>query len=207
MILPLVPVIRLSILACSFFTFTLSIDLRPVFARDVMTTVLKATPSDRAVEQARLGKGRADPFSPLPSVKPFPVIHVEAKLESKTTKIPPPPTSEHFQVPPPPLPPSADAIAHLSNSANVSFSDLPYPPEKPNMADKLKLVGIIGDSAIFTFNDLEYRRSHKYPRTLLLGSGEGFESVNLARVDRHEVTLEEDGAHTKKTLPRIGMKN
>jgi hypothetical protein len=80
---------------------------------------------------------------------------------------------------------------------------LPEPPDKPFLADKLKLVGVLGERAVFVFSDQELRRINKWPANLALGPGDQFDSVNVVSVDEQMVTLEEDGRRSVKELETI----
>jgi hypothetical protein len=160
-----------------------------------------ATTRTQAQTQAKSLAGRSDPFSPLHEVKAFPHNNVERK----TSKLPPPPlkTVERLGLEVPPPPPGTFA-APVQNNQSLSLSELPSPPEKPTIAEKLKLVGIVGNEAIFNFSDIQFRLAHKYPETLVLKPGDRFETVNLVSVEKESVVLDEDGARCQKTLPLIG---
>lgn len=82
-------------------------------------------------------------------------------------------------------------------------SELPDPPEKPMLSEKMKLVGVLADKAFFTFTDLGLRRANKFPSTVVLANGEQFESVHLISVASNKVVLEEDGERFTKELERI----
>jgi len=80
---------------------------------------------------------------------------------------------------------------------------LPEPPSRPKLVQDLKLVGIVGQKALFVFSDPQVRKINHWPSNLTLSPGEQFESVNLISVDDHLVTLEEDGIRTVKELDQI----
>lgn len=80
---------------------------------------------------------------------------------------------------------------------------MPEPPDKPLIAEKMKLVGVLADRAFFTFTDSSLRRANKFPSTVVLANGEQFESVHLVSVDPNSVVLEEDGERITKELERI----
>jgi len=95
---------------------------------------------------------------------------------------------------PPPEPPSG---------AGLSVAELPEPPARPSIADKMKLVGIVGDRAILAFSDRELVRENKWPKMVTLGTGEQFESVKVVGVSGDSVTVEEDGERSVKTIPPV----
>lgn len=82
-------------------------------------------------------------------------------------------------------------------------NELPEPPEKPLISEKMRLVGVLADKAFFTFTDLGMRRANKFPSTVVLANGEQFESVHLISVAPNSVVLEEDGERVTKDLERI----
>jgi hypothetical protein len=126
---------------------------------------------------------------------------------SKKVHLPPPPKfSENGLLPPPPpgvVLPNTAAQATSEAGRGVTETDLPEPPEKPLIADKMKLVGLVGEKAFFTFTDSELRRANKYPSTVILATGEQFESVHLISIEKSTVVLEEDGERITKELERI----
>jgi hypothetical protein len=168
-----------------------------------------ATSRAQATEQARVGAGRNNPFSGIEGgFQPFPSHGSNAAAEVNSPKTlarkradigpfvpPPPPTAvgpaHESMVPPPPPEGSLDP------------KELPAPPDKPSLSAKLKLVGIIGDRALFTFTDPLMRDQHKWPHSISLGVGEMFENVSVVNVTPDSVTIEEDGDRSVRELPRI----
>jgi hypothetical protein len=164
--------------------------------------ILPVTTRETASERARLGAGRVDPFSPfmekeLPAGSAFATLKMK-KLTTTGTQS----REKHGFIPPPPPTVLAAPPPPTAAEPKQSFQ-LPEPPAKPRLADSMKLVGIIGQQALFVFTDKELRRVNKWPRTLALSPGEQFESVNLLSTDDHLATLEEDGVRTVKELPII----
>jgi len=159
------------------------------------------TTREQALEKARIGAGRDNPFSPITSTSDFPFgSKADVKPVKQTT-----PASSSFAktglVPPPP-PVMAGSSAVVPGEAKSNLA-LPEPPAKPRLVEALKLVGIVGQKAVFVFSDRQLRKINNWPRALLLSPGEQFESVNLISVDDHLVTLEEDGMRTTKALEEI----
>lgn len=141
--------------------------------------------------------GRSDPFSPITrGIRPFPAFGPSLKEPKKVVQhhIPPPPTS---LIPPPP--PGVPTMSE--QSTELPIEDLPPPPEKPSLAAKMRLVGIIDDRALFTLNDNDDSMTRPY--VIALKPGEQFQTVTLLSVDANGVMVEEDGARTVFTLERI----
>ncbi|HEY9679019.1 MAG TPA: hypothetical protein V6C76_13500 [Drouetiella sp.] len=170
------------------------------------SVTVPATTRTDAIMKARLGAGRANPFatpsgllktSEINTAKAIPKAHV-----------PPPPkfTETHLAPPPPPTEVTLPGYAKQAvGSAGMGApeAELPEPPEKPLIAEKMKLVGVVADKAFFTFTDLELKRMNKFPSTVVLANGEQFESVHLVSVAPNSVVLEEDGERITKELERI----
>ena len=97
-------------------------------------------------------------------------------------------------IPPPPSVVTQDELP---------VSELPLPPDKPSLAAKLRLTGVIGDKAIFAFTDREAARLNKWPGVLMMGAGDRFESIETISVGADSAVLEEDGERSTKTLERI----
>jgi len=173
---------------------------------------LPATTRAEAVEQARMGAGRSNPFSaPLTQYKKFPIQRGSALTEvtvapvkKKTIKIMVPP-------PPPGAIRASDLIPHgnmvppppTGDGDMLSLKELPAPPEKPSLSGKLRLIGIVGNRAVFTFSDGLLRLQHNWPHYLTLAAGEQFEGVTVMNISPDAVTVEEDGEKQTKELPRI----
>jgi hypothetical protein len=169
--------------------------------------VLPATTRAQVVQRAKANAGRTDPLAPVEGFKPFPsgsaATAADAKAYANKTPtkmlIPPPPGGLQLQVPPPP----PTLGSHASSAEDLPVSELPVPPERPSIVNKLKLTGIIGQKAIFTITDLSARRLNKWPRSLMLGTGEHFESVEVVSIGSDSALLEENGEQTTKRLERI----
>lgn len=170
-----------------------------------------ATTRAAAAEQARIGSGRPDPFSPpLVPYRKFPMQKGSAssvyRLEDK-------PKKAAMKVLAPPPPPGTVAARDLIPHGNMvppppegdmlSLKELPSPPDKPLLSGKLKLLGIVGNRAVFTITDNLLRMQHKWPRYLTLATGEQFESISVLSIAPDAVTLEEDGEKQVKELTRI----
>src|SRR5579875_271384 len=170
---------------------------------------IPSTARQEAAVAARLHAGKQDPYAPVgDQLKPFPRPRAGADLAglpasskppaSRTgagrSIVPPPPPGSGPALVPPPEPPSG---------ADLSVAELPEPPARPSIADKMKLVGIVGDRAILAFSDRELVRENKWPKMVTLGTGEQFESVKVVGVSGDSVTVEEDGERSVKTIPPV----
>jgi hypothetical protein len=97
---------------------------------------------------------------------------------------------------PPPPPP-------VSGQNDFPVSELPLPPDRPSIASKLKLTGVIGDKAVFSITDREAIRINKWPAVVMMAPGDRFESIETVSVGADSAVLEEDGERFTKTLERI----
>ncbi len=166
-----------------------------------------ATSRSEAMLKARVGAGRINPFAqPAGAFKPlFDAPEIKQPKALPKVHVPPPPK---FTLAPPP-PPTETILPGLAaqsvGQAGTGAIDaqMPEPPEKPLIAEKMKLVGVLADRAFFTFTDLSLRRANKFPSTVVLANGEQFESVHLVSVEPNSVVLEEDGERITKELERI----
>lgn len=172
-----------------------------------------ATSRAQATEQARVGKGRNNPFSGIEGgFQPFPSHDAaRANVSAATVSAPKTLARKRSDIGPfvPPPPPTAVSAVHESLApppppeGSLDPRELPAPPDKPSIAAKLKLVAIIGDRALFTFTDPLMRDEHKWPHDISLGVGEMFENVSVVNVTPDSVTIEEDGDRSVRELPRI----
>ncbi|CAN5450731.1 hypothetical protein BH10CYA1_BH10CYA1_26580 [soil metagenome] len=166
-----------------------------------------ATSRTEATMKARLGAGRVNPFAqPAGALKPlFDAPDLKQLKALPKLHLPPPPK---FVLAPPPPPtetilPGLAAQSVGQAGSGASATQMPEPPDKPLIAEKMKLVGVLADRAFFTFTDSALRRANKFPSTLVLANGEQFESVHLISVNPNSVVLEEDGERITKELERI----
>lgn len=171
----------------------------------VMT--VPATSRNEAIMKARIGAGRVNPFAqPAGAFKPlFDPPEIKQPKALPKVHLPPPPK---FALAPPPPPtetilPGLAAQSVGQAGSGAIDAEMPEPPEKPLIAEKMKLVGVLADRAFFTFTDLAMRRANKFPSTVVLANGEQFESVHLVSVEPNSVVLEEDGERITRALERI----
>lgn len=85
----------------------------------------------------------------------------------------------------------------------LALDELPLPPSRQGISEKLKVIAIIGDKVVLQFTDKNLTYRHKWPTLISLGPGEQFESVNVVSVEGDSVTLEEDGERQVKTMAPI----
>ncbi|MBX9572569.1 MAG: hypothetical protein K2X77_26980 [Candidatus Obscuribacterales bacterium] len=181
-----------------------------------------ATKREEASAEARQVAGRKDPMQPTLEHAQFPqwskgVALASAdegsKAKDEGIKVPPPPpdvpasgTKEKLQPPPPP-PPSGGETALGGIPGGVDPGMLPMPPEKPSVAQFLKLTAIVGNKAVLSV-PANVRSMTKWPATICLGPGEKIEDANnaalsIVSVDADSVTIDEDGERQVKALPTI----
>lgn len=187
------------------------------------TTIEKATDSLTATPQTPLiipstereaakllarASTTKDPFSAVLLYKPFPSstatpANDQMKTASTSDKTKPPSQKDgltkHHKVPPPPpgfaAPPPA--------VASIDVGQLPFPPAPPTIADKFKVVGIIGDKAILACTDLSVRHEYKWSKMITVASGDILGPVTVIDVKSDSVTLEEDGNRTERELSPV----
>lgn len=159
---------------------------------------IPATPRMMAVMDARTGAGRRDPYAPNLSYKPYPRVREKEQPENAGDKSEPKQLKQAASRFVPPPPPGVS----LPSADQLSVAELPAPPAKPSIVDKMKLLAIVGDRAIISFDRLAARDNH-WPKTLSLGPGEQFESVSIVGVNKDAVTLEEDGERSVIKLAGI----
>lgn len=161
-----------------------------------------ATTRQQALTDAKRGAGRSDPLAPLQGFKPFPSSATnEVKETTKASgehKYPALPTDANGKVLVPPPPP-------VSTHDEFPVSELPLPPDRPSLAAKMKLTGVIGNTAVFAFSDKQTARQNHWPQVLMLNAGDRFESVDIVSVQTDSAVVEEDGTRSVKTLERIGL--
>lgn len=169
---------------------------------------MPATTRTQAQEQAKNDSGRNDPLAPVTGFKHFPshdaslVAPDKMAQTSKTNAVKKGGLSEsnpYLKIPPPP-----PATTSYPASANeLPVSDLPTPPERPTLVNSIKLTGIVGNKAIFSVTDMSARLKNKWPKALLLGAGDHFESISVISVDADRAVIEENGERVDKRLERI----
>ena len=163
-----------------------------------------ATSRQQALSDAQKSAGRTDPLAPLQGFKPFPsssnnnteTKETTTKTAAGSTKLPALPTDANGKVlipPPPPVTPQDE----------FPVSELPLPPDRPSLAAKMKLTGIMGDTAVFAFTDKEAARQNRWPQVLMLNAGDKFETVEILSIQADSAVLLEDGTRSVKTLERI----
>ena len=168
------------------------------------SSLFPATSRQQALYDAKRSAGRSDPLAPIEGFKPFPSgATLPGKADPKNlpfekngaVQIPAPTSVGGMRLIPPPPPVVAQD--------EMPVSELPLPPDRPSLAAKLRLTGVIGDKAIFAFTDKEVAKLNKWPGVLVMGAGDRFESIETVSVGADSAVLEEDGERSTKTLERI----
>jgi hypothetical protein len=196
-----------------------------------------ATRRTEATAAAKEVAGREDPTAGTFEKTPYPAPWTKAgaaavEEDSKdnadkgnNVKIPPPPpTADNVtaksekshktsgkEVPIPPPPPSGLTAkgSDAGSTAQLPIDELPQPPDKPMVTQKLKLIAILGNKAMFAV-PAELRQQNKWPATICVGPGEPYSygdsangSFSVVSVDRDSVTIEEEQERSVKSLPQI----
>jgi hypothetical protein len=173
---------------------------------------MPATTRTQAQEQAKGDSGRSDPLAPVTGFKHFPshdasLVAPDKNLPASKSAVAKKETAKgvlseskpYLKIPPPP--PSTPSYPGSMNELPVS--DLPAPPERPTLVNSIKLTGIVGNKAIFSVTDLSARLKNNWPKALMLGAGDHFESISVISVDADRAVLEENGERVDKRLERI----
>jgi hypothetical protein len=171
-----------------------------------------ATTMAAAAQAAAAIKGRPEPTRPVDKYDSWPAKSTQTLASGGKQDpadllalVPPPPPPEKMKpkkineklVPPPP---PADAAA--GGLAGLPIDQLPVPPSRPTIGDKLKVLGVFDDRAIISFpKSLQIK--NKWPRTISLGTGEQFESLTIVSINRDGVTIEEDGERSMKPISAV----
>jgi hypothetical protein len=161
---------------------------------------------DHATQDANTGAGRSDPMQPVTSFQPFP-RGKKAKPDALAALVPPPPPSKTPPPPPkinekliPPPPPPGEMPG--AGGMGLPIAQLPVPPSRPTIGDKMKVIAVLDDKAMMTF-PTKMRLKNKWPKVLTLGAGEQFESISVVSVNKDGVTIEEDGERTVKAVEPV----
>lgn len=171
---------------------------------------ISATPRSVARMEAGGRAGRKDPFQPIQGYKPFPRPAKLGGIKPGPDITGPPEIAREDLLPPPP--PGLPAPGNMNDippevsspyGGVLTMQELPLPPEKPSVADKMKLLAVVGDRAILGFKNDRLRLANKWPKTVTLGPGESFESVRMIQVKGDTVLLDEDGERSIKDLGPI----
>lgn len=182
-----------------------------------MPAVIDATDKMAALMQARALAGRRDPFAPITARKPFPrarktdandIASSTTASQGKETKSAKSLLDENTDLPAPPTGDSEIAAAAPdtvpeSLPAGITSDELPPPPDKPLLVQKLKLNGIVGNRAILAFKDKGYSRENGWRPYVTLGPGDRFDSVKLIAINDESVVLEEEGQQQTLVLGPI----
>jgi hypothetical protein len=173
-----------------------------------------ATTKDQATAAASSKKGNPEPTRPLTGFLPWPRAGAGAMLATKDSTaammalVPPPPPPGppkpkkiNEKLVPPPPPPEATG-APDSGIAGLPIDQLPVPPSRPTIGDKVRVLGVFDDRAIISFPK-QLAIKNKWPKTITLGTGDQFESLTIVSINRDGVTIEEDGERTMKPIGAV----
>lgn len=168
-----------------------------------------ATNPAEAKSTAKVAAGRIDPVEPITNYLPFPHLPIVQAGDAVLALVPPPPPvdkpmkpktiNEKLVPPPPPM----EAMPNTGGSiAGLPIDQLPVPPSRPTIGDKVRVLGVLDDKAIIAFPKAMSAKN-KWPKTVTLGTGEQFESLTIVSITRDGITIEEDGERTLKPLSTI----
>ncbi len=181
--------------------------------------LVQATTHLQASHAAHKSVGRSDPTGALEAYLPFPrSLHVPDSGDTTASKagdVPPPPgtdanasksaaapknggdkagnASSDGLVPPPPPESGAD---------DLGLEDLPPPPDKPHIAEKLKVLAVMDNHAIVSF-PVSMSRQNNWPKFITLTTGQQFDSLKVVQISPDGITVEEDGERSLKPVPAI----
>lgn len=169
-----------------------------------------ATTMGAAAQEAAAKKGSPEPTKPVTVFPSWPPVRGGSMLANKDAAalmalVPPPPPpgppkpkkiNEKLVPPPPPEAMGTGGIAGLP------IDQLPVPPSRPTIGDKVKIIGVFDDRAILAFPKT-LAIKNKWPKTITLGTGDQFESLTIVSINRDGVTIEEDGERTMKPIGTV----
>jgi hypothetical protein len=181
--------------------------------------VVPATTFEAAEKEAHKEAGRNDPTQQISAYLPFPrVAFKPADKEDKATVPPPPPDGKAVPAAPsnskskpvvahkvkdqlvPPPPPTA--LSPNGDLMGLDIAQLPPPPSKPTIGDKMNVLAVMDDHAVIAF-PTSIRLKNKWPRTITLATGEQFDSIKVVQITPDGVTIEEDGERSLRPLATV----
>lgn len=165
----------------------------------ITRTVYPATAKSAIIDMARASAGRVDPFAPTLQAEEKKKI-VATKTESKEY-IPLPPgvdLDKEADLPPEPK---------VDWSESVKTSELPHPPDKPILANRVRLNAIFDNNIVLDLIDPDLRRALGMRKFITLKEGESLtvdgETTHVAQVNPDSVVLTESGSRRRLVLAPI----
>lgn len=164
-------------------------------------SVYPATSKSALNDMAHAIAGRVDPFAP--TVTSVQRIKTTIEKETKFSKVPPPPAGalsldNQLDLPPEPK---------VSWTETVKTSELPNPPEKPILANRVKLNAIFDDKIVLDLIDPDLRRALGMRKFITLKEGDTLtvdgETTHVAKVDGDYCVLTEGASRRRLMLSPI----
>jgi len=164
-------------------------------------SVYPATSKTLLTDMARAVAGRVDPFAP--TITTVQRIKTTIEKETKISKVPPPPNGalnleNEMSLPPEPK---------VSWSDTVKTSELPGPPDKPILANRVRLNAIFDNNIVLDLIDPDLRRALGMRKFITLKEGDNLtvdgETTHVAKVDDDYCLLTEGSSRRRLVLTPI----
>ncbi|QQR57955.1 MAG: hypothetical protein IPG59_00260 [Candidatus Melainabacteria bacterium] len=164
-------------------------------------SVYPATSKTLLTDMARAVAGRVDPFAPTTTTVQR--IKTTIEKETKISKVPPPPNGalnleNEMSLPPEPK---------VSWSDTVKTSELPGPPDKPILANRVRLNAIFDNNIVLDLIDPDLRRALGMRKFITLKEGDNLtvdgETTHVAKVDDDYCLLTEGSSRRRLVLTPI----
>lgn len=164
-------------------------------------SVYPATAKSALNDMAHAVAGRVDPFAP--TVTTIQRIKTKIEKETKISKVPPPPEGalsldNQLDLPPEPK---------VSWTETVKTSELPNPPDKPILANRVRLNAIVDDKIVLDLIDPDLRRALGMRKFITLKEGDTLtvdgETTHVAKVDGDYCILTEGASRRRLMLNPI----
>lgn len=164
-------------------------------------SVYPATSKTLLTDMARAVAGRVDPFAP--TITTVQRIKTTIEKETKISKVPPPPDGalnldNEMSLPPEPK---------VSWSDTVKTSELPGPPDKPILANRVRLNAIFDNNIVLDLIDPDLRRALGMRKFITLKEGDNLtvdgETTHVAKVDEDYCVLTEGSSRRRLVLTPI----
>jgi len=164
-------------------------------------SVYPATSKSALNDMAHLVAGRTDPFAP--TVTTLQRVKTTIEKETQVSKVPPPPAGalsldNEMDLPPEPK---------VSWSETVKTTELPGPPDKPILANRVKLNAIFDDKIVLDLIDPDLRRALGMRKFITLKEGDTLtvdgETTHVAKVDGDYCILTEGASRRRLMLGPI----
>lgn len=157
--------------------------------------MVPATELATATKAAREQMGRDNPIEPLAAMLPFPRTVLRRASVGGYGKHVGTSGRQQLTVPPPPV------VARCEGGGDTDWI-APVPPDKPHVADKVRVRSIMDDRAIVAF-PADICPKNGWPTSMVMAKGDQFDSVKLVQVRDNAVTFEEDGDRSTRRIEAV----